>query len=150
MTVARAYALYYGALVRSVRQRAAVWGLSERDVDVEALVQDTIEVPRAWLSTVAMRCLGRCIPAAARRAEGDPSDHTEEGTVTWSILAPSASTEDLLAAREVVGLIQRMPQQRHQEVAYLRYLEEWGHSEIVAEQLGCRPATIRARADRRQ
>ncbi|MDT0551102.1 sigma-70 family RNA polymerase sigma factor, partial [Streptomyces sp. DSM 41529] len=37
------------------------------------------------------------------------------------------------------------PQQRRQEVAYLRYLEEWDFNEI-AEQLGCCPATARVHA----
>lgn len=150
-----AYELYYRPLVLSVRQRAMTWGLSEQDVDVEALVQDTFEqalrvwdsirVPRAWLYTVARRLLARCVPAAALRADGDPADHTEQGAVGWSTIAPSASTEDLVAAREVVELIQLMPQQRRQEVAYLRYIEEWGFNEI-AEQLGCCPATARVHA----
>ncbi|MFJ4674089.1 RNA polymerase sigma factor [Kitasatospora purpeofusca] len=150
-----AYGLYYRPLVRSVRQRAAAWGLSDQDVDVEALVQDTFEqalpvwhtirVPRAWLYTVARCRLARCVPAAALRAAGDPADHAEQRTVGWSTVAPSASTEDLVAAREVVELIQLMPQQRRREVAYLRYVEEWGFNEI-AEQLGCCPATARVHA----
>nr|BEK63612.1 hypothetical protein KPHV_08390 [Kitasatospora purpeofusca] len=150
-----AYELYYRPLVRSVRQRATIWGLSDQDVDVEALVQDTYEqalpvwhtirVPRAWLYTVAQRRLARCVPAAALRADGDPVDHAEQRTVGWSTVAPSASTEDLVAAREVVELIQLMPQQRRREVAYLRYVEEWGFNEI-AEQLGCCPATARVHA----
>ncbi|MFJ3221703.1 hypothetical protein ACIPLC_38085 [Kitasatospora sp. NPDC086801] len=45
----------------------------------------------------------------------------------------------------MVELIQLMPQQRRQEVAYLRYIEEWGFNEI-AEQLGCCPATARVHA----
>ncbi|MFE1028269.1 RNA polymerase sigma factor [Streptomyces sp. NPDC058818] len=149
------YELYYRPLVLLVRQRATAWGLSEQDVDVEALVQDTFEqalrawdsirVPGAWLYTVARRRLARCISTAALRADGDPADHTEQGTVGWSTIAPSASTEDLLAAREIVELIQLMPQQRRQEVAYLRYIEEWGFNEI-AEQLGCCPATARVHA----
>ncbi|MFG7940940.1 RNA polymerase sigma factor [Streptomyces cacaoi] len=150
-----AYELYYRPLVLSVRQRAMTWGLSDQDVDVEALVQDAFEqalrvwdsirVPRAWLYTVARRRLARCVPAAALRADGDPADHTEQGAVGWSTVAPSASTEDLVAAREIVELIQLMPQQRRQEVAYLRYIEEWGFNEI-AEQLGCCPATARVHA----
>ncbi|PJE98152.1 sigma-70 family RNA polymerase sigma factor [Streptomyces carminius] len=150
-----AYELYYRPLVLAARQRARAWGLSEQDVDVEALVQDTFEqalcvwdsirVPRAWLYTVARRRLARCISTAALRADGDPADHTEQGTVGWSTIAPSASTEDLVAAREIVELIQLMPQQRRQEVAYLRYIEEWGFNEI-AEQLGCCPATARVHA----
>lgn len=150
-----AYELYYRPLVLSARQRATAWGLSEQDIDVEALVQDTFEqalriwdsirVPRAWLYTVARRRLARCIPTAALRADGDPADHTEQGTVGWSTIAPSASTEDSVAAREIVELIQLMPQQRRQEVAYLRYIEEWGFNEI-AEQLGCCPATARVHA----
>ncbi|MEV0696085.1 sigma-70 family RNA polymerase sigma factor [Streptomyces sp. NPDC050388] len=150
-----AYELYYRPLVLSVRQRATAWGLSEQDVDVEALVQDTFEqalrvwdsirVPRAWLYTVARRRLARCISTAALRADGDPAGHTEQGAVGWSTIAPSASTEDLVAAREIVEIIQLMPQQRRQEVAYLRYIEEWGFNEI-AEQLGCCPATARVHA----
>lgn len=150
-----AYELYYRPLVLSVLQRAMTWGLSDQDVDVEALVQDAFEqalrvwdsirVPRAWLYTVARRRLARCVPAAALRADGDPADHTEQGAVGWSTIAPSASTEDLVAAREIVELIQLMPQQRRQEVAYLRYIEEWGFNEI-AEQLGCCPATARVHA----
>ncbi|CAN3978405.1 RNA polymerase sigma factor [Kitasatospora purpeofusca] len=150
-----AYGLYYRPLVRSVRRRAAAWGLSDQDVDVEALVQDTFEqalpvwhtirVPRAWLYTVARRRLARCVPAAALRADGDPADHAEQGAVGWSTVAPSAGTEDLVAAREVVELIRLMPQRRRREVAYLRYVEEWGFNEI-AEQLGCCPATARVHA----
>ncbi|MFJ4501237.1 RNA polymerase sigma factor [Streptomyces sp. NPDC088864] len=150
-----AYGLYYRPLTLSVRQRATAWGLSEQDVDVEALVQDTFEqalrvwdsirVPRAWLYTVARRRLARCVSTAALRADGDPADHTEQGAVGWTTIAPSASTEDLVAAREIVELIQLMPQQRRQEVAYLRYIEEWGFNEI-AEQLGCCPATARVHA----
>ncbi|MCX5434734.1 sigma-70 family RNA polymerase sigma factor (plasmid) [Streptomyces sp. NBC_00257] len=150
-----AYELYYRPLVLSIRQRGTAWGLSEQDVDVEALVQDTFEqalsvwdsirVPRAWLYTVARRRLARCISTAALRADGDPADHTEQGTVGWSTIAPSAGTQDLVAAREIVELIQLMPQQRRQEVAYLRYIEGWGFNEI-AEQLGCCPATARVHA----
>lgn len=150
-----AYELYYHPLVLSVRQRATLWGLSDRDVDIEALVQDTFEqslnvwhtikVPRAWLYTVARRRLARCIPTAALRVDGDPADYTEQGTVGWTTVALSTSTEDLVAAREVVELIQLMPQQRRQKVAYLRYIEEWGFNEI-AEQLGCCPATARVHA----
>ncbi|MEU3708029.1 sigma-70 family RNA polymerase sigma factor [Streptomyces anulatus] len=155
MTFERAYELYYRPLILSVRQRGRAWGLSEQDVDVEALVQDTFEqalndwdrirVPRAWLYTVARRRLARCISTAALRADGDPADHTEQGTVGWSTVAPSASTQDLVAAREIVELIQLMPQPRRQEVAYLRYIEGWGFNEI-AEQLGCCPATARVHA----
>jgi RNA polymerase sigma-70 factor (ECF subfamily) len=129
--------------------------LTEQDVDVEALVQDTFEqalhvwdiikVPRAWLYTVARRRLSRCIPAAALRADGDPTDHSEQGAVSWTTVAPAVSTEDFVTAREVIKLIQLMPQQRRQEVAYLRYLEEWGFNEI-AEQLGCCPSTARVHA----
>ncbi|MFD9061858.1 RNA polymerase sigma factor [Kitasatospora purpeofusca] len=150
-----AYGLYYRPLVRSVGRRATAWGLSGQDVDVEALVQDTFEqalpvwhtirVPRAWLYTVARRRLARCVPAAALRTAGDPADHAEQRTVGWSTVAPAASTEDLVAAREVVELIRLMPQQRRREVAYLRYIEEWGFNEI-AEQLGCCPATARVHA----
>lgn len=155
MAFETAYGLYYRPLILSVRQQAAVWGLSEQDVDVEALVQDTFEqalrvwetirVPRAWLYTVARRSLARRVPTAALRADGDPTDHTEQATVRWTTIAPSASTEDLVAAREVIELIRLMPQQRRQEVAYLRYLEEWSFNEI-AEQLGCCPATARVHA----
>ncbi|MDQ1064627.1 RNA polymerase sigma factor [Streptomyces canus] len=155
MAFETAYELYYRPLDLSVRQRSAAWGLSEQDVDAEALVQDTFEqalrvwdtirVPRAWLYTVARRRLARCVPVAGLRADGDPTDHTEQGTVSWTTIAPSASTEDLVAAREITELIQLMPQQRRQEVAYLRYLEEWAFSEI-AEQLGCCPATARVHA----
>jgi RNA polymerase sigma factor (sigma-70 family) len=155
MAFETAYELYYGPLVLSARQRAAAWGLSEQEVDIEALVQDTFEqalrvwdtirVPRAWLYTVARRRIARCVPAAALRADGDPRDHAEQGTVGWTSIAPSTSTEDLVAAREVTELIELMPQQRRQEVAYLRYLEEWGFNEI-AEQLGCCPATARVHA----
>ncbi|MFD7868163.1 RNA polymerase sigma factor [Streptomyces sp. NPDC059783] len=150
-----AYELYYRPLTLSVRQRATAWGLSEQNVDVEALVQDTFEealrvwdsirVPRAWLYTVARRRLARCISTAALRADGDPADHTEQGTVGWSTIAPSASTDDLVAAREIVELIELMPQQRRQKVAHLRYIEGWGFNEI-AEQLGCCPATARLHA----
>jgi RNA polymerase sigma-70 factor (ECF subfamily) len=101
--------------------------LSERDVDVEALVQDTFEqalrvwdtirLPRAWLYTVARRRLARCIPAAAVRADGEPADHSEQGTVSWSTVAPSAGAEDLVAARAVIELIRLMPQRRRREVA---------------------------------
>ncbi|MFE4018528.1 RNA polymerase sigma factor [Streptomyces sp. NPDC059101] len=150
-----AYELYYRPLVLSVRQRATAWRLSEQDVDVEALVQDTFEqalrvwdsirVPRAWLYTVARRRLARCVSAAVLRADGDPANHAEQGIVNWSTIAPSASTEDLVAARVVTELIQLMPQQRRQEVAYLRYIEEWSFNEI-AEQLGCCPATARVHA----
>jgi RNA polymerase sigma-70 factor (ECF subfamily) len=132
--------------------------LSERDVDVEALVQDTFEqalrvwdtirLPRAWLYTVARRRLARCIPAAAVRADGEPADHSEQGTVSWSTVAPSAGAEDLVAARAVIELIRLMPQRRRREVAYLRDLEEWGFDEI-AEQLGCCPSTARVQLSRR-
>lgn len=155
MTFETAYKLYYRPLALSVRRRAAVWRLSEQDLDVEALVQDTFEqalhvwdtirVPRAWLYTVARRRLARCIPAAALRADGDPTDHAEQGTVSWTTIAPSTSTEDLVAAREVVEFIQLMSQQRRQEVAFLRYLEEWSFDEI-AEQLGCCSSTARVHA----
>ncbi len=150
-----AYRLYHHPLVLSVRQRATAWGLSERDVDVEALVQDTFEqalrvwdsirVPRSRIYTVARRRLARCTSTAAPRAEGDPADHTVQGTVGWSTIAAAAGTEDLVAAREIVHLVQLMPQQRRQEVAYLRYIEEWGFNEIT-EQLGCCPATARVPA----
>ncbi|MEV5687567.1 RNA polymerase sigma factor [Streptomyces sp. NPDC052164] len=149
-----AYELYYRPLVVSVRRRATAWGLSERDVDVEALIQDTFEqalrvwdtirVPRAWLYTVVRRRLARCISKATLRADGDPADHTEQGTVSWTIVVPSASTEDLVAAREVIETIQMMPQQR-QSVAYLRYIEGWAFKEI-AEMVGCCPATARVHA----
>ncbi|AUG82214.1 Putative RNA polymerase ECF-subfamily sigma factor [Kitasatospora sp. MMS16-BH015] len=155
MAFETAYGLYYRPLVLSVRRRAAAWQLSEQDVDVEALVQDTfeqalrvwggIEVPRAWLYTVARRRLYRCIPAAALRADGDPADRAGQGIVGWTTIAASVSTEDLVAAREITELIQLMPQKRRQEVAYLRYLEEWSFNEI-AEQLGCCPATARVHA----
>ncbi len=150
-----AYQLYYRPLVLSIRQRATAWGLSDQDVDVEALVQDafeqalpvwhTIRVPRAWLYTVARRRLARCVPTAALRADGDPADHAERGAVSWATVAPSASAEDLVAAREVTELIQLMPQPRRQKVAYLRYLREWDFNEI-AEHLGCCPATARVHA----
>ncbi|CAL9456326.1 RNA polymerase sigma factor [Streptomyces sp. enrichment culture] len=151
-----AYELYCRPLVRSVRQRATAWGLSERDVDVEALVQDTfvqalrvwdsIRVPRAWLYTVARRRLSRCVPTAALRANGDPADHTEQGTVSWTTVVPSASTEDLVAAREVIEIFRMMPRQR-QSVAVLRYIEGWDFNEI-AELLGCCPATARVHASK--
>ncbi|MFD7556424.1 RNA polymerase sigma factor [Streptomyces sp. NPDC059835] len=147
-----AYELYRRPLIRSVRRRALAWGLTDQDVDIEALVQDTFEqalhawhtirVPRAWLYTVARRRLGRHADVAARRADGDPAAHTDQGAVSWTSIARAANTEDLIAAREVTRLIQLMPQQRRQEVAYLRYIEEWGFNEI-AEQLGCCPATAR-------
>ncbi|MFE1876700.1 RNA polymerase sigma factor [Streptomyces sp. NPDC059496] len=155
MSFETAYEPYRRPLVLSDRQRAIAWGLSDQDVDVEALVQDTFEqvlpvwptirVPRAWLYTVARRRLARCASTAALRADGDPAAHTEQGTVSWTSIAPSASTEDLVAAQEVTRLIQLMPQQRRQEVAYLRYIEEWSFNEI-AEQLGRCPATARVHA----
>ncbi len=155
MSFETAYELYHRPLILSVRQRAIAWGLSDQDVDVEALVQDTFEqalpvwptirVPHAWLYTVARRRLARYASTAALRAEGDPAAHTDQGTVSWTSIAPSASTEDHVAAREVTRLIQLMPQQRRQEVAYLRYIEEWGFNEI-AEQLGCCAATARVHA----
>nr|MDT0523372.1 sigma-70 family RNA polymerase sigma factor [Streptomyces sp. DSM 41633] len=130
-------------------------GLSERDADVEALVQDTFEealrvwdtirIPRAWLYTVARRRLSRCVPAAMRRAHGAPSDHAEQPGFSWTTLTPVTTASDFIAAREITALIQQMPQQRRQEVAYLRYLEEWDFNEI-AEQLGCCPATARVHA----
>ncbi|MFD4657831.1 RNA polymerase sigma factor [Kitasatospora sp. NPDC058444] len=161
MSFEEAYGLYYGQLVRSVRRRAAALGLSDRDADAEAIVQDTFEealllwdtvrTPRAWLHTVARRRVARCVPAATHRAYGDPAEHAELGAVRWSPLAPAAGAEDVVAAREVAAVIRRMPQRRRRQVAYLRYLMEWDYTEI-AEQLGCRPATarvhaLRARAD---
>lgn len=150
-----AYGLYRGPLVHSIRRRATALGLSERDVDVEALVQDTFEdalrvwdtikIPRAWLYTVARRRLSRCVPEAMRRAHGEPSDHAEQGSFGWTTLTPGTSVTDVVAAREITALIQRMPQQRRQEVAYLRFLEGWDFNEI-AEQLGCCPATARVHA----
>ncbi|CAN3978389.1 RNA polymerase sigma factor [Kitasatospora purpeofusca] len=150
-----AYELYYRPLVRSVRWRATAWGLSDQDVDAEALVQDTFEqalpvwhtirVPRAWLYTVARRRLARCVPAAALRTDGDPADHAEQRTVGWTTVAPAADIEDLVTARAVTELIRRMPQRRRRDIAYLRYLGEWDFNEI-AEQLGCCPATARVHA----
>ncbi|MFI8456636.1 RNA polymerase sigma factor [Kitasatospora sp. NPDC085464] len=155
MPFEEAYRLYHGRLLRAARRQAAELGLSERDADVEAVVQDTFEealrvwatvrIPWAWLYTVARRRVARCVPAAVRRAHGEPAQHAEQGAVRWSTAAPAADAEDFAAAREVTAFIRRMPQQRQQQVAYLRYVMGWDFTEI-AEQLGCRPATARVHA----
>ncbi|WP_223243189.1 sigma factor-like helix-turn-helix DNA-binding protein, partial [Streptomyces sp. CBMA123] len=104
-----------------------------------------VRSPWAWLHTVVRRRVARCVPAAARRAHGEPALHAEQGAVRWSTAAPAAGAEDFAAAREVTALIRRMPQRRRQQVAYLRYVLGWDFTEI-AEQLGCRPATARVHA----
>ncbi|MEU1288196.1 sigma-70 family RNA polymerase sigma factor [Kitasatospora sp. NPDC005856] len=154
MSFEQAYGLYHAQLVRSVCRQAAALGLSDRDADAEAVVQDTFEealrvwdtvrTPRAWLHTVARRRVARCVPQAMHRAHGDPAEHAGLGAVRWSPAAPAAGAEDFVAAREVAAVIRRMPRRRRQ-VAYLRYLMEWDYTEI-AEQLGCRPSTARVHA----
>jgi RNA polymerase sigma-70 factor (ECF subfamily) len=155
MTVQEAYRAYRLPLVAALRRRAVVLGLSDRDADTEALVQDTFEqalrawdtvrAPRAWLYTVARRQLARRVGEAERQAEGDLAVHAELRAVRWSTLAPRPTAQDYAAAREAVALIAQIPQQRRREVAGLRYLEEMGFAEI-AERLGCDPATARVHA----
>ncbi len=109
MAFEAAYELYRSPLVRSIRRQATTLGLSEWDVDVEALVQDTFEealrvwdtitIPRAWLYTVARRRLSRCVPAAMRRAQGDPRELAERGSFGWTTLTPVISASDYVRAR---------------------------------------------------